>query len=97
MVRSPAKPREEEGVDSGSFRDLQELLDEPTPSGSKESMNTSSSSKPTLSMSSGKRTKRESWIGDWRVYSYDEIIESQEKLNDSDEFQFYLDDVEKEF
>ena len=56
-------------------------------------MNISSDSKPTLSMSSGKRTKRESLIGDRRVYSYDEIIESQEKLNDSNEFQFYLDDV----
>ena len=96
-VRSLAKPREEEGVDSGAFRDLQELLDEPTPSGSKESLNISSSSKPTLSVSSGKRTRRESRIGDRRVYSYDEIIESQEKLNDSDDFQFCLDDVEKEF
>ena len=56
-------------------------------------MDISSSSKPTLSMSSSRRTKRESGIGDQRVYFYDEIIESQEKLNDSNEFQFYLDDV----
>ena len=97
MVRSPTKSREEEGVDLGAFRDLQELLDEPTPSWSKVSVNISSSSKPALSMSSGKRTKRESRIGDLRVYFYDEITESQEKLNDSDEFHFYLDDVEKEF
>ena len=34
-VRSPAKPREQEGVDSRTFRDLEELLDEALPSGSK--------------------------------------------------------------
>ena len=97
MVRSPAKPREEEVVDSGAFRDLQELLDEPTPSGGKESEDISSSSKPALRMSSVKRSRKESRIGDSRMYSYDEIIECQEKLNDSAEFQFCLDDVEKEF
>ena len=34
-VQSPAKSREEEGVDSRAFRDLEELLDEALPSGSK--------------------------------------------------------------
>ena len=48
-------------------------------------------------MSSGKRTNRESQGGDRRVYSYDVIIESLEKLNDSDDFQFCVDDIEKEF
>ena len=30
------------------------------------------------------------------MYSYDEIIECQEKLNDSAEFQFCLDDADRE-
>ena len=34
---------------------------------------------------------------DWRVCSYIKAIGSQERLNDSDEFQFSIDDVEKEF
>ena len=36
-VQSLVKPREEEGVDLRAFRDLEELLDEAFPSGSKES------------------------------------------------------------
>ena len=31
-------------------------------------------------------------IADSRIYPYDEIIECQEKLNDSNEFQFDIDD-----
>ena len=85
-VRNLAKPREEEGVDLAAFKDLQELLDEPTPSGCKESTNISSNSKSTMSMSFGRGTKRESRIRDPRVYSYDEITECQEKLDDSDVF-----------
>ena len=95
-VWSSAKPREEDGVDSRAFRDLQELLDEPTPSGSKESLDISSSSKSTLRLSSVKRSRKESRSGDSRMYSYDEIIECQEKLNDSAEFQFCLDDADRE-
>ena len=73
---------------------MQTLLEEAFLSGSKESSDISSSSKPSIRMSSVKRSKREPRIGDRRRYSYDEIIECQEKLNDSDEFQFCLDDVE---
>ena len=76
---------------------MQELLDEVAPSGRKESSDISSGSKSSMRMSSGKRSKRESVIGDRRTYSYDEIIECQEKLNDSADFQFCLDDVEKDF
>ena len=36
-------------------------------------------------------------IADSRSYTYDEIIECQEKLNDSDDFQFSINVVEKEF
>ena len=96
-VWSPIKPRDEEGVDSKAFRDLEELLDEAVPSGSKESSNIFSGSKISMRRSSGNGSKRESRIGDKRTYSYDEIIECQEKLNDSDEFQFCLDDLEKNF
>ena len=46
---------------------------------------------------SGKGSTGEPRIGDTRIYSYDEIIECQEKLNDSDEFKFCIDDVEKNF
>ena len=44
-----------------------------------------------------KKSGSGSRIRDQRMYSYDEIIECQEKLNDSDDFQFSIDDVEKEF
>ena len=36
-------------------------------------------------------------VTDSRVYSYEEIIECQEKPHDYDDFQFSIDDVEKEF
>ena len=97
MVWSPVKPREEEGVDSRAFRDLEELLDEAVPSGIKESLSIFSGPKFSMRRSSGNGSKRESRIGDKRMYSYDDIIECQEKLHDSDEFQFCLDNVEKNF
>ena len=34
-------------------------------------------------------------IADSRVYSYDEMIERRERLNDSDEFEFDISVVEK--
>ena len=98
MARSPAKPFEEEGEDSAVYRELQELLDKPTPSGSKESLKTSSksSSKVRMNAKRVKKTGSRSRIGDSRSYTYDEVIECQEKLYDSDDFQFNIDDVEKE-
>ena len=36
-------------------------------------------------------------IADSRNYTYDEMIEWQEKLNDSNDVQFDIDDVEKKF
>ena len=36
-------------------------------------------------------------ILDPRVHSYDEMIERQEKLNDSDEFEFNISPVETDF
>ena len=98
-ARSPAKPCEDEGEDTAVYKELQELLDEPTPSGSKESLKVSSKSYPKLGMSSKgvRKAGSGSRIRDERIYSYDEIINCQEKLNDSHEFQFNIDDVEKEF
>ena len=45
----------------------------------------------------GKSSRSYPKIADSRNYTYDEMIEYQEKLNDSDDFQFDIDDVEKEF
>ena len=95
--QSPAKLREEEEVDSAAFKDLLELLDEPTPSGSKERAKISVKSNPKVGMSATKKKKVGSRIGDKRIYYYDEIIEHQEKLYDSDDFQLNIEDVEKEF
>ena len=50
-----------------------------------------------MSSRKGKKSRFYPKIADSRNYTYDEIIECQEKLNDSDEFQFDIDDVEKEF
>ena len=44
-------------------------------------------------MSANRVKKVGSRIEDKRSYSYDEIIEFQEKLYDSDEFQFNIEDV----
>ena len=93
MAWSLAKLREEEVVDSMAFKDLQELLDEPTPSGSKEGEKISTKSNPKVAMSANRVKKVGSRIEDKRSYSYDEIIEFQEKLYDSDEFQFNIEDV----
>ena len=95
VARSPAKPFEEEGEDSAVYRELQELLDKPTPSGSKESLKTSSKSIPKVPMNA--KTGSGFGIRDQRSYTYDEVIECKEKLYDSDDFQFSIDDVEKEF
>ena len=63
-VRSPAKPKEEEGVDSGAFRDLEELLDEAVPSGSKTGSNIFSGSKSSMRRDCGKGSTGKSRIGD---------------------------------
>ena len=96
-TQSPAILCEEEGEDSAVYRELQELLDEPTPSGRKETLDTPSKSNPKVGMNlkRGKRTGSRSRIGDQRSYTYDEVIVCQEKLYDSDDFQFSIDDVRK--
>ena len=69
------------------------------PSESKELSGDLSSSKSRFRMSS--RTNKGSCstpkIAVPRVYTYDEMIEYQEKLNDSDNFEFDISDVEKIF
>ena len=96
-VRSPAQPHAEEGEDSAVFKELQEMLDESTPSGSKETVDAPSKPNPKVGMNlkRWKRSGLRSRIGDQRIYSYDEGIECQEKLYDSDDFDD--DDVEKIF
>ena len=47
-----------------------------------------------MNLKRGKRSGSRSRIGDWRIYSYNEGIKSQEKLLDSDDFQFSIDNVE---
>ena len=81
------------------YKELQKLLDEPVPSGSKDDTRTPSKSESKVRMNTmkGKKSGPGSKIADSRVYTYDEIIACQEKLNDSEEFLFSIDDVEKEF
>ena len=55
-VRSPAKPSEDEGTDS-VYLELQELLDEPFPSGSKENFKNSSGSVSKVGMNAEKVKK----------------------------------------
>ena len=97
-VQSPTKPCVEESTDSVCW-EIQEIMDEPVASGSKENPEKPSGSVSRVGMSSHKRrkSKYKSKITDSRVYSYDEIIKCQEKLYDSDDFQFSIDDIEKEF
>ena len=85
-VGSPTKLCTEEEEDEPAFRQLQELLDESIPSGSK-----------MTGMSAVGQKRCRSKSRDRKVCSYDKAIESQEVLNDSDEFQFNIEDVEKEF
>ena len=95
-VRSPAKLCTVKGEDDVALRELQELLDDPVPSGIKGGP---AKSQPKVGMSAkgAKKTGLRSRIRDQRVYSCDEIIESREKLNDSNKFHFSIDNVEKEF
>ena len=69
-ARSLGKPCEEEGEDFAIYRELQELLDEPT-SGSKESLNTPGRSNPKVGMNlkKGKKTGSRSKTGDQRSYT----------------------------
>ena len=64
------------------MRDILDLVSEP--SGSKELSGDLSSSKPRVGMSSRTVKSSRSYpkISDTRVYSYDEMIEHREKLND---------------
>ena len=69
------------------------------PSGSKELSGDLSIYKPRVGVSSRmvKNSRPTPKISHTRVYTYDEMIEHQEKLNDSDDFEFDISDVEKKF
>ena len=98
LIWSSAKPCGDESTDS-VYREIQDLLDKPVPSGSKEIPKTSNGSVSKVGMSAKKvkKTRSGSKVTDSRVYSYYEIIECQAKLYDSNDFQFSINDVEKEF
>ena len=78
-------------------RKIKDLISEP--SGSKELSGDLSISNPRVGMSSrmAKSSRPTPKISDTRIYTYDEMIEHQEKLNDSDDFEFDISDVEKKF
>ena len=71
-ARSLTKPCEEEGVDS-VYWELQELLDEPVLSRSKETCKSMSKCDPKVGMSTKivKKSRAGSRIADSRSYSYD--------------------------
>ena len=67
------------------------------PSGSKELRGDLSISKPRVGMSSrmAKSSRPIPKMSDTRIYTYDEMIEHQEKLNDSNDFEFDISHVKK--
>ena len=99
MVQNQANPRvvQEPGSSESVMKEILDLVSEP--SGSKELIVDLSKSKPRVGMRSRMEKKSRSYpkIADSRNYTYDEMIEHWEKLNDSNDFQFDRDDVEKEF
>ena len=97
-VQSPAKPYADQSTDLVCL-EIQEILDEPIASGSNENPEKPSGSVSKVGMSARKGNKYRSGskFTDSRVYSYDQIIECRVKLYDSDDFQFSIDAVEKEF
>ena len=97
-VRSPAKPSADESTDSvcrEKFKSSWTSRSRPEARRSKENLEKPRESVSRVGMSSKRALKTGSKIADSRVYSYDKIIECQEKLYDSDDFQFTIDDVEK--
>ena len=69
------------------------------PKGSKELSGDLSISKPRVGMSSrtGKSSRSYPKLADTRVYTYDEMMEHQEKLIDSDDFEFDISYAETKF
>ena len=79
---SPAKLCTEEEEDDVALRELQELLDEPFPSGSKGVEVKSQPKVVGMSAKGSKKIGLRSKSRDQRVNSYNKIIESQERLNE---------------
>ena len=77
------------------MRDILGMISEP--SGSKELSGDLSISKPRVGMSSRTVKSPTPKIADTKVYTYDEMIEHGEKLNDSDDFEYDISYVEKKF
>ena len=96
-VGSQIDPSSEDSAEV-AYRQLKKLVDEPSPSGSREK-----SCKPSLKLKIGMRPVgkkgSKSRIIDSRVYFYDELIEYRPRREDSDDdnFRFNVEDIEMEF
>ena len=88
-----------EGSDEVAYRQLKELLDEPSSSDKKKDKSKPNFKLVSLGMRAGAKNISKTRIRDSRVYSYDELIEYRPRLEDSDDdsFRFNLDNIEKEF
>ena len=98
-IQSQANSQEvpEPGSSESVMKELLDLVSEP--SGSKELRGDLSKSKTRVGMRSriDRRSCSYPKIAYSRNYTYDEMIECQEKLNNSDDFQFDIENVEKKF
>ena len=92
-LREVQEPENSESV----MREIIDMISEP--SGSKELSGDLSISKPRVGMSSrmAKSSRPTPKMSDTRIYTYDEMIKHQEKLNDFDDIEFDISDVEKKF
>ena len=77
------------------MREIINMISEP--SGSKELSEDLSISKPRVGMSSrmAKSSRPTPKMSDTRIYTYDEMIEHQEKLDDPDDFEFDISNMGK--
>ena len=88
-----------EGSDEVAYRQLKELVDEPSSSDIKKNKSKPDFKLVSRGMRAGAKKISKTQIRNTRVYSYDELIEYRPRLEDSDDdsFQFSIDDTEKEY
>ena len=88
-----------EGSVEVAYRQLREVIDEPSSSDNKKEKSKPDFKSVSRGMRAGAKKIAKTRIRDSRVYSYDELIEYRPRMEESDDdsFQFSIDDVEKEF
>ena len=88
-----------EGSDEVAYRQLKELVDEPSSSDTRKDKSKLDFKQISRGMRAGAKKISKTRICNTRVNSYDELIEYRPRLEDSDDdsFRFNLDDAEKEF